>query len=135
MSDQPSPGEPYPPPPGPGGHEPPPPPPPGGFNPPPPPAGGSYPPPPPSSGGYAPPPPGPAIRALPTESYTPWVTRVLAFVIDNIPAAVLVGIGVLIQALTDGGFPAMWFAGMYARSDGTWGTGIGVNRYSSTTQP
>ena len=100
MSDQPSPGEPYPPPPGPGGHEPPPPPPPGGFNPPPPPAGGSYPPPPPSSGGYAPPPPGPAIRALPTESYTPWVTRVLAFVIDNIPAAVLVGIGVLIQALT-----------------------------------
>src|ERR1700726_3627321 len=100
MSDQPSPGEPYPPPPGPGGHEPPPPPPPGGFNPPPPPAGGSYPPPPPSSGGYAPPPPGPAIRALPTESYTPWVTRVLAFVIDNIPAAVLVGIGALIQALT-----------------------------------
>jgi uncharacterized RDD family membrane protein YckC len=100
MSDQPSPGEPYPPPPGSGGHEPPPPPPPGGSNLPPPPAGGSYPPPPPSSGGYAPPPPGPAIRALPTESYTPWVTRVLAFVIDNIPAAVLVGIGALIQALT-----------------------------------
>lgn len=68
--------------------------------PPPPPGGGSYPPPPPPSGGYAPPPPGPAIRALPTESYTPWITRVLAYLIDVIPAAVLVGIGVLIQALT-----------------------------------
>jgi uncharacterized RDD family membrane protein YckC len=90
MSDQPSPGESYQPPPGAGGHEPPP----------PPPAGGSYPPPPPSSGGYAPPPPGPAIRALPTESYTPWVTRVLAYIIDNIPAGVLVGIGAIIQALT-----------------------------------
>jgi uncharacterized RDD family membrane protein YckC len=89
MSDQPSPGESYPPPPGAGGQEPPP-----------PPAGGSYPPPPPSSGGFAPPPPGPAIRALPTESYTPWVTRVLAYLIDIIPAAILVGIGALVQALT-----------------------------------
>ncbi|HTY34837.1 RDD family protein [Mycobacterium sp.] len=90
MTDQPSPGESYQPPPGSGGPQ----------SPPPPPGGGSYPPPPPSSGGYAPPPPGPAIRALPTESYTPWLTRVLAFLIDNIPAAILVGIGVLVQGLT-----------------------------------
>jgi len=103
MTDLPSPGESYQPPPGSsGGHESPsaPPPPGGGSYPPPAPGGGSYPPPPPSSGGYAPPPPGPAIRALPTESYTPWVTRVLAFIIDNIPAGVLIGIGVLVQALT-----------------------------------
>src|SRR6516165_1762323 len=94
MTDQPPPGESQLPTSGPpyGGHEPPP--------PPPPPGGGSYPAPPPSSGGYAPPPPGPAIRALPTESYTPWVTRMLAFLIDYIPAAVVVGIGVLIQTLT-----------------------------------
>src|ERR1700739_2582528 len=92
--DQPPPGEP---------HLPPPPPPSGGTTPapppPPPPGGGSYPPPPPPSGGYAPPPPGPAIRALPTESYTPWISRVLAFLIDNIPAAIVIGIGVLVQGL------------------------------------
>nr|CAA46515.1 proline-rich antigen [Mycobacterium leprae] len=78
----------------------PPPPPPGGSYPPPPPPGGSYPPPPPSTGAYAPPPPGPAIRSLPKEAYTFWVTRVLAYVIDNIPATVLLGIGMLIQTLT-----------------------------------
>jgi uncharacterized RDD family membrane protein YckC len=120
MTDQTPPGEPYPPLPPPagssGGHGPqsgayepapapwapgasypPPPPPPGGgsYPPPPPPSGGgSYPPPPPpSSGGYAPPPPGPVIRALPTESYTPWFTRVLAFLIDYLPFLVLQGIG------------------------------------------
>ncbi len=64
------------------------------------PDGGSYPPPPPSAGGYAPPPPGPAVRALPTESYTPWITRVLAYLIDYIPVAVVIGIGALIQGLT-----------------------------------
>jgi len=63
----------------------------------PPPPGGSYPPPPPSAGGSAPPPPG---RALPTDSYTPWATRVIAALIDNIPVAILVGIGYLIQMLT-----------------------------------
>lgn len=68
--------------------------------PPPPPGGGSYPPPPPSSGGYAPPPPGPTIRTLPTEAYTPWLTRVLAFVIDIIPYAVVVGIGTVIMIAT-----------------------------------
>jgi uncharacterized RDD family membrane protein YckC len=57
------------------------------------PGGGSYPPPPPSAGGYAPPPPGPAIRALPTQDYTPWLTRVLAFLIDYVPYAILIGIG------------------------------------------
>jgi uncharacterized RDD family membrane protein YckC len=117
MTDQPPPGESYvpprPPPGSSGGHEPPgsapgasyppPPPPPGGGSyppPPPPPGGGSYPPPPLSSGGYAPPPPGPAIRALPTESYTPWFTRVLAFLIDIIPYAVVVGIGTVIMIAT-----------------------------------
>jgi len=112
MTDQPPPGESHLPPPPPpessgaheapsGGHEPAPPPgqgasypsaapsaPGSSYPPPPPPGGGSYPPPPPSAGGYAPPPPGPAIRALPTEAYTPWFTRVVAFVIDIIPYAV-----------------------------------------------
>ena len=32
-----------------------------------------------------PPPPGPAVRALPTESYTPWLTRVMALIIDYLP--------------------------------------------------
>jgi uncharacterized RDD family membrane protein YckC len=106
MTDQPPPGGAYPPPlpsPGPsGGYEPPsarqpippvPSAPAGGSYPPPPPPGGSYPPPPPSSGGYAPPPPGPAIRTLPTQDYTPWLTRALAFVIDILPYAVVHGIG------------------------------------------
>jgi uncharacterized RDD family membrane protein YckC len=117
MTDQPPPGGAYPPPPsspGPsggqqppsGGQEIPPPPPPippspGGSYPPPPPApGGSYPPPPPPSGGYAPPPPGPAIRTLPTQDYTPWLTRALAFVIDILPFAVVWGIGVAIMVAT-----------------------------------
>src|ERR1700756_2966352 len=65
--------------------------------PPPPPGGGSYPPPPPSSGGSAPPPPGPALS---TESYTPWVTRALGFIIDNIPVAIVYGIGWVIAAVT-----------------------------------
>jgi uncharacterized RDD family membrane protein YckC len=109
MTDQPPPGGSYPPPaPGPsGGYEPPsgayePPPPSGGSYPPPPPppSGGSYPPPPPASGGYAPPPPGPALRALPTDSYTPWLTRVLAFLIDYAPIAAVYGIAWVIALLT-----------------------------------
>ncbi|GBE64569.1 hypothetical protein MFM001_10310 [Mycobacterium sp. MFM001] len=68
--------------------------------PPPPPPPGGYPPPPPSSGGYAPPPPGPAIRALPTQAYTSWFSRVLAFLIDYIPYAVVVGIGWVILMST-----------------------------------
>lgn len=107
MTDQPPPGGSYPPPPPPGGYEPPSQgyqphpgahpgrPGPGGssYPPPPPSGGGSYPAPPPSAGGYAPPPPGPAVRDLPTEAYTPWLTRVLAWFIDTIPPAVLYGIG------------------------------------------
>jgi len=103
-------------PPRPPGNYPPPPPPPGGYPPPPPPQGGGY-------GGYPPPPPGgrypappqgapgggyavppgvatgypPALPAagpaLPTEVYTPWATRVSAWLIDFIPLAILEGIG------------------------------------------
>jgi uncharacterized RDD family membrane protein YckC len=65
---------------------------------PPPPGGGSYPPPPPSAGGSPPPPPGGG--ALPTESYTPWGTRALAYIIDGIPAAVVWGIGYVIYMVT-----------------------------------
>jgi uncharacterized RDD family membrane protein YckC len=108
MTDQPPPPGAYPPPPPPGssgGYQPPPAPSaPGSAYPPPPPPplpdGVSYPPPPPSAGGYAPPPPGPALRALPTDSYTPWLTRVLAFLIDNAPYAVVIGIGVGVMFAT-----------------------------------
>jgi uncharacterized RDD family membrane protein YckC len=95
-------------PPPPPGNYPPPSPPPGGYPPPPPPQGGGYPPPPP--GNYPPPPAGGAYQqplqaatgypppaaagpALPTEAYTPWLTRVLAWLIDIIPLAILEGIG------------------------------------------
>jgi uncharacterized RDD family membrane protein YckC len=126
MTDQPPPppGS-YPPPP-PGGFPPPPPPPPGGgygppqgggyqtpggYPPPPPPGGGYPPPPPPPGGGYGPPPgaagqgypppgaPGPA-PALPQDSYTPWFTRVLAWLIDMVPVLIVVGIGQGISAFT-----------------------------------
>ncbi len=40
------------------------------------------------------------IRALPTESYAPWLTRVLAFIIDILPYAVLHGIGTGIMLAT-----------------------------------
>ena len=61
--------------------------------PPPLPDGASYPPPPPPSGNYVPPPPGPAIRTLPTQAYTPWITRVLAAIVDILPYLLLHGIG------------------------------------------
>lgn len=80
------------------------PPPPGNY--PPPPSGG-YPPPPPSWGAFQPPqggfpppqggfPPQAAGLGgvLPKEAYTPWLTRVLAWVIDLIPLLILEGIGV-----------------------------------------
>lgn len=103
MTDQPPPppGNYPPPPPPPGGGYPPPPPPQGGgYPPPPPPQGGGYPPPPPggqyqqpqAAGGY-PPPPAAAGPALPTEAYTPWLTRVLAYLIDYVPYAIIVSIG------------------------------------------
>jgi uncharacterized RDD family membrane protein YckC len=82
------------------GNYPPPPPPPGGYPPPPPPHGGGYPPPPSAGGGYqAPqaaaeyPPAAGAGPALPQEAYTPWGTRVLAYLIDYIPYAIILGIG------------------------------------------
>ena len=96
----PPPGGGYPPPPPPGGGYPPPPPPGGGYPPPPPPQGGGYPPPP--GGGYQPPqvalggygpPPQLLGQALPQEAYTPWLTRVFAYLIDYIPYAIILGIG------------------------------------------
>jgi len=64
--------------------------------PPPLPGGGEYPPPPPPAGGYAPPPPGPAIRGLPQRAYTPWLSRVGAYLIDNLPFALILGAGWLV---------------------------------------
>lgn len=58
---------------------------------------GSYPPPP---GGYPPhsphdafPPPAQGFQALPTDAYTSWFTRLLAWLIDYIPVLLLLGIG------------------------------------------
>ena len=68
----------------------PPPPPSGGY--PPPPQQGGYPPPPDATAGYPTPPP-PSGAILPKEAYTPWFTRVLAYLIDSIPMIVLIGAG------------------------------------------
>ena len=65
-------------------------------SPPPPPLGGQYPPPPPSAGGYAPPPPGPAIRGLSQRAYTSWSTRVMAYLLDSLPLAIILGAGWLV---------------------------------------
>jgi uncharacterized RDD family membrane protein YckC len=70
--------------------------PPSSFPPPPPPGGGNYPPPPPPSGAYVPPPPGPVLRGLAREEYTPWLTRVGAYVIDHLPLALILGVGWLV---------------------------------------
>ena len=68
-------------------------PPPGDYPPPPP---GNYPPPPPGNypppGSYPPPGAGP-LGALPKEAYTSWFTRVLAWIIDSLPVAILSGVG------------------------------------------
>jgi uncharacterized RDD family membrane protein YckC len=64
--------------------------------PPPPPPGGEYPPPPPAAGGYAPPPPGPAIRGLPQQAYTPWSTRVVAYLVDSLPLTIILCVGWLV---------------------------------------
>jgi uncharacterized RDD family membrane protein YckC len=79
-------------PPPPRGNYPPPPPPPGNYPPPPPPHGGGFPP---QQGGGFPPPAAPG-GALPKEAYTPWATRVLAYIIDYIPVAIIEGIGWLL---------------------------------------
>jgi uncharacterized RDD family membrane protein YckC len=103
-----------PPPPPPGNYPPPPPgnyppPPPGGYGAPPPPPGGYGAPPPP--GGYgAPPPAGGYQSGYPApgypqaggqgfgsaqgpDAYTPWITRVLAWLIDSVPIFIVVGLG------------------------------------------
>ena len=69
-------------------------PPPGNY-PPPPPQSSGYPPPPPPGGGFAPAASSPS-GALPTESYTSWINRVLAWLIDSIPIFIIVGIGAAI---------------------------------------
>jgi uncharacterized RDD family membrane protein YckC len=96
MTDQPPPGGSYPPPSSSGGYEPPA----GGYEPPPAPSGGSYGPPPGGSSPPPPPPPGPAVRSQATDTYTPWITRVLAFLIDYVPILIVYGISAVIQAVT-----------------------------------
>jgi hypothetical protein len=69
---------------------------------------GSYPPsaegfPSPPPGGYPPPAgywPTAPTAALPKDAYTPWIKRVLAYLIDAIPAAVLIGVGMAILSST-----------------------------------
>ena len=62
----------------------------------PPPAGGYYPYPPPA-GGYYPP---AGVGVLPTAAYTPWSTRVVAFIIDGLPVGLLTGIGQVVMFST-----------------------------------
>ena len=102
----PPPGGNYPPPPPGGGYQPPPPG--GGYQPSPPPSGGGYPPPPAQGSSYPPPPQssgfapqgGAGLGALPTDAYTPWATRALAWLIDYVPVLVLQGIGWIILMTT-----------------------------------
>lgn len=73
----------------------------------PPPAPGGYPPPP--SGAYNPPP----QWVLPKESYTPWFTRVLAFLIDWVPIWLVFLVPMIGLLVTDGAdcFDAMYGSG------------------------
>jgi uncharacterized RDD family membrane protein YckC len=66
------------------------------FPPPPLPGSGNYPPPPPPSGGYLPPPPGPVVRGLTKEDYTPWLSRVAAYLVDHLPLLLILGVGWLV---------------------------------------
>ncbi|MGY4870430.1 RDD family protein [Mycolicibacterium elephantis] len=73
----------------------------------PPPSGGQPPPPAPQAGGYPPPASGgfpPGAHAMPPmmpkEAYTPWFTRVLAWIIDYIPFTLILGIGFAMLAGT-----------------------------------
>jgi uncharacterized RDD family membrane protein YckC len=66
------------------------------FPPPPLPGSGNYPPPPPPSGGYVPPPPGPVLRGLTKEEYTPWLSRVAAYLVDHLPLLLILGVGWLV---------------------------------------
>lgn len=132
MTNQPPPGGSYPPPPGSSS---------GGYRPssaPPPPPPGGYPPPPPPVGAVAPPPPGPAIRELPTESYTPWITRVLAFLIDYALVLVIVAVTAVISIvvpddsivstlvnLLGNAVLAAYFVWNYGYKQGTTGSSLG----------
>ena len=71
-------------------------PPPGGY---PPPLPGGFPPPP-AAGYGSPPVQAPAFGQLPPGTYTPWLTRVLAWIIDFIPYLIILGIGLGIEAVT-----------------------------------
>ena len=71
-------------------------PPPGGY---PPPRPGGFPPPP-AAGYGSPPVQAPAFGQLPPGAYTPWLTRVLAWIIDFIPYLIILGIGLGIEAVT-----------------------------------
>jgi uncharacterized RDD family membrane protein YckC len=91
------------------------------------PDGASYPPPPPSAGGYAPPPPGPAIRALPKTSYTAWITRVLATLIDYAPVVIILGISVAVEFLTRQKLCVSDVTGYEIKSDCTYqGSAVGL---------
>lgn len=51
------------------------------------------------------PPPQPTLPALPTQAYTPWITRLGAFAVDIVPAAVVfVTAGLIGQIATDCAF-------------------------------
>ncbi len=122
MTHQPPPGN-YPPsgsyPPPPGNY---PPPPPGSYPPP-----GNYPPPPP--GNFAPPPPGYApapspLGQLPAEAYTPWISRVGAYLIDSIPIVVVYG-GATIFAVVTGDSHCTGYQGGYGGSCYTTYSGLG----------
>jgi uncharacterized RDD family membrane protein YckC len=44
----------------------------------------------------APPPLGAPIRGLPQQAYTPWSSRVLAYLVDSLPLAIILGVGWLV---------------------------------------
>lgn len=46
--------------------------------------------------GYYPPPPPPPVWVLPKECYTPWATRLCAFLIDVVPAVIVFVIGSMV---------------------------------------
>ena len=46
-----------------------------------------------------------------------------------------VALGGLAPAGGTGSNPVTYFAGMFARADGTWGTAIGRNGYTAIAQP
>jgi uncharacterized RDD family membrane protein YckC len=43
-----------------------------------------------------PPPPGPVLRGLTKEDYTPWLSRVAAYLIDHLPLLLILGVGWLV---------------------------------------